>query len=183
VLPHHPPRVRQTSLNDCSATMADRNTRLGRRLSEHVAAVGGYSVCVVVGGHPVEGLPRLRVQRHDSTQHDPQRPSHRPSTRAHLTRSAAPEEDRRWPHPPPAFRPEPNQSVSSPLTVGATPSVRKKMTPGCVPRWVLGLPLNVTLSAALAASVACLLRLTVKFAIDGDPFYERGPHLDPTRRA
>ena len=51
--------------------MADRNTRLGRRLGEHVAAVGGYSVCVVVGGHPVEGLPRLRVQRHDSTQHDP----------------------------------------------------------------------------------------------------------------
>jgi hypothetical protein len=37
--------------------MADRNTRLGRQLSEHVAAVGGYSVCVVVGGHPVEGLP------------------------------------------------------------------------------------------------------------------------------
>ena len=71
VLPHHPPRVRQTSLNDCSARMADRNTRLGRRLGEHVAAVGGYSVCVVVGGHPVEGLPRLRVQRHDSTQHDP----------------------------------------------------------------------------------------------------------------
>jgi hypothetical protein len=50
---------------------ADRNTRSGPRLSEHVAAVGGYSVCVVVGGHPVEGLPRLRVRRHNSTQHDP----------------------------------------------------------------------------------------------------------------
>jgi hypothetical protein len=47
--------------------MADRNTRLGRRLSEHVAAVGGYCICVVVGGHPVEGLRRLRVQRHNPT--------------------------------------------------------------------------------------------------------------------
>jgi hypothetical protein len=76
--------------------------------------------------------------------------------------------------------------VSSPLTVEATPSVRKKMT-AVLSRlrtsMVLGLLLNVTLSAALAASVACLLRLTVWFAIDGGPFYERGPHLDPTRQA
>jgi hypothetical protein len=54
--------------------------------------------------------------------------------------------------------------VSSPLTVEATPSVRKKMT-AVLSRlrtsMVLGLLLNVTLSAALAASVACLLRLTV----------------------
>jgi hypothetical protein len=173
VLPHHSPRVRQTSLNDCSATMADRNTRLGRQLSEHVAAVGGYSVCVVVGGHPVEGLPacvgsaitrrsmtpapvappmsnRRRRRPWRSQGHSPILDRHRasvpptllhplkrrrclwevrgieiqrryrrcaleghqltarePSTRAYLTRSAAPEEDRRWPHPPPVFRPNP----------------------------------------------------------------------------
>ena len=85
-----------------------------------------------------------------------------------------------------SLSPEPNRSVSSPLTVGATPSVREKMTA------VLS---RLRTSMGPWLSVECHLvrgvgrQRGVLAAIDRVvrnrrwPLYERGPHLDPTRQA